>query len=87
MTFDTLISKEPKTELEAMLCEAIASLGAQPGFANKTYWEIFDEVREMSKYWVTPGEVPMNRDNPDAASGLGPYDACSSLHNHGEKMP
>jgi hypothetical protein len=50
--FHDLLDREPKTQVEAMLCEAIARLSSAPGFTDKTPWEVFDLILADSGDWL-----------------------------------
>ena len=53
MEFQQLLEKRPKTQAEAMLCQAIAALSTQPQFEKMTPWEVFEHVKETSQHWDT----------------------------------
>ena len=51
MTFQELLNKRPKTQAEAMLCQAIAALSTQSQFSKNTTWEIFEHIEKTCQHW------------------------------------
>ena len=49
LTFDMLMSKPSKTEIESILIQAIAALSTQDQFSSMTPWEIFDHVQRTAQ--------------------------------------
>ncbi len=52
MTFDELMQKNPKTQTDAMLCQAIAALSTQPQFGEMTPWDVFEHVKNTCQQWT-----------------------------------
>lgn len=49
LTFDKLLEKSSKTEIESMLIQAIAALSTQPQFSSMTPWEIFEHIQNTAQ--------------------------------------
>ena len=49
MIFDELLKKEPKTEVEAIFCQAIAQLSTKEGYSHLSPWKVFDVIVEQEK--------------------------------------
>ena len=54
MTFQELLDKKPKTQVESMLCQAIAALSTQPQFSKNTPWEVFEHIERTCQHWDAP---------------------------------
>ncbi len=46
LTFDELMDKPSKTEVEVILIQAIAALSTQEQFSSMTPWEVFEHVQK-----------------------------------------
>lgn len=57
MNFDELMSKNPKSQVDAMLCQAIAALSTQPQFENWSPWLIFDHIQNTCQHWTESEDV------------------------------
>lgn len=51
LTFQQLLDKKSKTQVESMLCQSIAALSTQPQFTSMTPWEVFDHIKKTSQQW------------------------------------
>ena len=51
MTFTELVQKTPKTQAEAMLCQAIVALSSHPQFENVDFWRIFEHLEKTAQHW------------------------------------
>ena len=49
LTFDELMDKPSKSEVETILIQAIAALSTQDQFSSMTPWEIFDHVKKNAQ--------------------------------------
>lgn len=61
MDFNELMAKNPKTQSDAMLCQAIAALSTQPQFEKMTPWEVFEHVQNTCQHWLDM-EIPLHRE-------------------------
>lgn len=48
---ETLMSRNPKTQADAMLCQAIAALSTQEQFAKMSPWDVFEHVKNTCQHW------------------------------------
>lgn len=51
MDFQDLLDKSPKSKVEILLCQAIATLSTQKDFSHMAPWEVFDYVERTSSHW------------------------------------
>ena len=49
LTFDELMDKSSKTEVESMLIQSIAALSTQSQFSSMTPWEIFEHIQNTAQ--------------------------------------
>ncbi len=49
LTFDKLMDKRSKTEVETILIQAIAALSTQTQFESMTPWEVFEHVQKNAQ--------------------------------------
>jgi len=61
LSFDDVLKKSPKTDIEAILCQAIACLSTQTDFSHLDPWQVFDQVQKMSGHVGDPEWAPTAR--------------------------
>ena len=49
LTFDELMDKPSKTEVESILIQAIAALSTQSQFSSMTPWDIFEHIQKTAQ--------------------------------------
>ena len=56
MAFEVLLKRNPKTQTDAMLCQAIAALSTQEQFAKMSPNQVFDHIKNTCQHWTDDGD-------------------------------
>ena len=52
MTFEELLRKEYKTEVEGMLCEAVVRLSSYGPYTRLSPWEVYEKLEVDGQRWM-----------------------------------